>query len=108
MVKYKRKPSPSFLLEEPEAAYSSRVRAIGNSKGVILNADILSKAGLNANEEILIQAAKGAIIIVQAHSVKEQGLHSWDQKFREAKKKGTRPGTDPFERLENKFDKEEW
>ena len=104
-----KQPRHPYLLEEPEASYASRLRPIGNSRGVILYADLLSKAGLDTSQDLLIQAAKGAIIIVQAKSgTSPDDLDAWDNLFQQAKKKGQAPEKDLFEGMENKFDREEW
>ena len=110
MAKTKRiiKPKNPFVLEEPEAVYATRLRAIGNSRGVILNNEILSKAGLNTNDEIIVQAAKGAIIILGRKGKTVADLSDWDRGFREAKKTGSVPEKDLFRGMENKFDREEW
>src|SRR5688500_1788937 len=50
-------------LKEPLATYTSRIRAIGNSKGVILNNNLIESAGLNPDLDIVIQAGDGVIII---------------------------------------------
>lgn len=90
-------------------AFTTRIRAIGNSKGVILNNQLIEKAGLDPNMDILIEAADGAIIIVQ---VKEQevntDLSTWDQQFQAAISNGQKPEKDLFEALENDFDSKDW
>ena len=96
-------------MEEPLAFYTSRIRAIGNSKGVILNSQLIETAGLNSKADIVIQAREGIISIIQ---VKETGVNSdlstWDKQFRAAIKKGAKPERDMFGGLENEFDKKEW
>jgi antitoxin component of MazEF toxin-antitoxin module len=91
------------------AAFTTRIRAIGNSRGVILNNQLIEKAGLDPNMDIVIEAANGAIIIVQ---VKEQevntDLSTWDQQFQAAIKKGQKPEKDLFEAMENDFDSKDW
>jgi antitoxin component of MazEF toxin-antitoxin module len=58
---------------------TTRIRAIGNSKGVILNNQFISSAGLNPDEEVNIIAQKGMIIITQAKSsVINTDLSTWD------------------------------
>lgn len=90
-------------------AFTTRIRAIGNSRGVILNNQLIEKAGLDPNMDIVIEAANGAIIIVQ---VKEQeintDLSTWDQQFQAAIKKGQKPEKDLFEAMENDFDSKDW
>jgi antitoxin component of MazEF toxin-antitoxin module len=91
------------------AALTTRIRPIGNSRGVILNNQLIEKAGLDPNLDIVIRATDGAIIIVQ---VKEQvvntDLSTWDQQFKAAIKKGEKPEKDLFEGMENDFDSKEW
>jgi antitoxin component of MazEF toxin-antitoxin module len=90
-------------------ALTTRIRPIGNSRGVILNNQLIEKAGLDPNMDIVIQAADGAIIIVQP---KEHGvntdLSTWDQQFKAAIKKGEKPEKDMFDAMENDFDSKEW
>ena len=49
----------------PKAFITSRLRAIGNSRGVILNSQLIEAAGLNAEADIVIQANEGVITIIQ-------------------------------------------
>jgi hypothetical protein len=59
--------------------------------------------------DIIIEAANGAIIIVQ---VKEQevntDLSTWDKQFQVAIKNGQKPEEDLFEAMENDFDSKDW
>lgn len=95
--------------EEPLASYTSRIRAIGNSKGVILNNQLIEAAGLKPDIDVLINAGNGVIYIVQ---VKEKNvnrdLSSWDKQYKSAIKKGAKPEKDLFEGLKNDFDTKEW
>ena len=50
---------------EPEVSYNTRIRDIGNSKGIILNSLILETAGLQAETDIVIHASKGLIQIME-------------------------------------------
>jgi len=109
-------------LNEPDAVYQrkvsqdpspasnavkSRIRAIGNSNGVILNNQLLKQAGIDTGADIIAFAEEGKIIIMQA---KESGINTdvstWDGIFKAAKKKGNKPEGDLFEGLHNDFDKE--
>jgi antitoxin component of MazEF toxin-antitoxin module len=96
-------------LNEPVASYTSRIRAIGNSKGVILNNQVIEAAGLKPGIDIIIQAGNGIIIIAQ---LKETGvntdLSSWDKHFKAAMKRGAKPEQDLFEGIKNDFDEKEW
>jgi hypothetical protein len=97
------------VVREPEVSYSSRVRAIGNSKGVILNSQALEVSGLNPDADILVQAGKGFITIVPAADNRiNTDLSSWDKQFKSAIKAGMKPEADLFERLGNDFDSKEW
>jgi antitoxin component of MazEF toxin-antitoxin module len=97
------------IVHEPEVSYSSRVRAIGNSKGVILNSQVLEVSGLNPDGDILVQAGKGFITIVSAKSAPvNTDLSTWDKHFKSAIKTGMKPETDLFEGLENDFDSKGW
>jgi antitoxin MazE len=94
---------------EPVAFYTSRIRAIGNSKGVILNNRLIETAGLNVEADIMIQANDGVITIIQ---MKAPGvntdLSTWDKQFKAAIRKGARPEGDLFEGMANDFDSKEW
>ena len=94
---------------QESAALTTRIRPIGNSRGVILNNQLIEKAGLDPNLDIVIQAANGAIVIVQ---VKDHGINTdlttWDQQFKAAIKKGEKPEQDLFEGMENDFDSKDW
>jgi len=95
--------------EEPLASYTSRIRAIGNSKGVILNNQLIESAGLNQDIDILIMAADGIIAIIQ---IKDAGVNTdistWDKQFKNAIKRGAKPEGDLFEGMKNDFDEKEW
>jgi len=109
-------------LNEPAAAYQrkigqdphstsnavkSRIRAIGNSNGVILNNQLLKQAGIDTGADIIAFAEEGKIIIMQANeSCINTDVSTWDGIFKAAKKKGNKPEGDLFEGLHNDFDKE--
>ena len=87
----------------------SRIRPIGNSKGVILSNQLIEAAGLNANDDIVIQAADGVIYIIQYKSPEvNSDLSTWDKQFKIANKAGNKPEGDLFEGMANEFDKNEW
>jgi hypothetical protein len=93
----------------PVYSVSSKLRDIGNSKGVILNNRIIAQAGITPEADLIIHASDGVVII----QVKNTGnintnLSSWDAQYKKAIKKGKRPEGDVWEGLENKFDQEEW
>jgi hypothetical protein len=109
MIYKKGKKSRSGRVEEPVAVYSSRLRAIGNSKGVILNRRAIEIAGLDPGSEIIVQARHGTITIIQEkqNSVNTD-LSTWDKQFKSAIKKGAKPETDFFDAMANEFDNKEW
>ena len=99
----------SLLLHEPEVSYTSRIRAIGNSKGVILNSQLLDIAGLSAETDILIQAGRGMITIAPVkETAVNTDLSTWDKQFKTAIKKGAKPDPDLFKGMKNDFDTSEW
>jgi hypothetical protein len=93
----------------PVASYTSRIRAIGNSRGVILNNQVIETAGLRPDADIIIQGSAGLITIIQ---LKETGvntnLSTWDKQFKAAIKRGAKPEGDLFEGIGNEFDEKEW
>jgi antitoxin MazE len=97
-------------INEPTLEYTSRIRAIGNSKGVILNNQVLELAGLKADMDILIQALNGLITIKPAETpvVVNTDRSTWEKQLKAAIKAGDLPEGDLFEGLENEFDKNEW
>jgi hypothetical protein len=107
--KYKTTPAARAVVEEPAVSYTSSLRAIGNSKGVILNSHVIEMAGLNPDIDIVIRAAQGVITIVQSRETGiNTDLSTWDKQFKAAVKNGAEPEGDLFEGLENDFDKKEW
>lgn len=86
----------------------SRIRSVGNSKGVILNNQLLKAAGISTEEDISIEAGEGLIIISQASPEVNTDLGTWDARFKKAIKAGHLPEGDLFEGIENSFDKTEW
>lgn len=94
---------------KPKIAMRSRMRRIGNSKGVILSTRVIEAAGLNASDEIIIQAIDGAVYILplQTGDVNTD-LSTWDRQFKKAMKAGDRPEGDMFGELLNEFDTNEW
>ena len=93
----------------PTASVTSRLRAIGNSRGVILNSQLIETAGLNDEADIVIQANDGVITIIQLKGSKvNTDLSTWDKQFKAAIKKGAKPDGDLFEGMANDFDSKEW
>jgi antitoxin MazE len=102
-------PGVENQVNEHAVEYTAKVRAIGNSKGVILNNQVLDTAGLKAGMDILIQAFNGLITIKQAEKpVVNTDLSTWEKQFKAAIKAGDIPEGDLWEGMENEFDKTEW
>lgn len=113
--KPKRKPSltnlgNSFTSLNKENSVSTRIRKIGNSKGILLNNRIINKAGIEDGAEVIVTAGKNRIIITPAQSKRKinTDISTWKAQFKAAIKAGDKPETDLFEGMENEFDKEEW
>jgi antitoxin component of MazEF toxin-antitoxin module len=93
----------------PKMQLRSRIRSIGNSKGVILNNQLIEAAGLNSEVDIMIHAADGIICIIQFKTSNvNTDLSTWDRQFRTAIKKGAKPEKDLFGNISNDFDLKEW
>jgi hypothetical protein len=96
-------------MEEPVAVYSSRLRDIGNSKGLILNSKAIKIAGLDAGADILVQAGKGIITIIQENQGNlNTNLSTWDKQFKSMIRSGAGPEPDIFNGMKNDFDENEW
>lgn len=91
-----------------KAMFTSRIRPVGNSKGVLLNNSIIKAAGIDMDADITIEATAGVITIVQAKPEVNTDLQTWDAQFKKAIKAGAKPEKDLFEGLVNEFDKKEW
>ncbi|HWB90215.1 MAG TPA: hypothetical protein VG605_00120 [Puia sp.] len=94
---------------EPAVEYTAKIRPIGNSRGVILNNQLMDFAGLSADEDIVIRATNGQITIKPAeqHTVNTD-LSTWEKQLKAAIKAGDKPEGDLWEGMANKFDKTEW
>jgi len=92
----------------PKVLMTSRLRAIGNSIGVILNNHLIEAAGLNAEGDIMIVAGDGVITIQMKLSEVNTDLSTWDRQFKTAIKNGAQPEGDIFENMANEFDLNEW
>lgn len=104
--------SSRSVLEEHDALYtiSSRLRPIGNSKGVIIPNRVIEEAGISPEAELVIQASDGVILISEAKSLPgvNTDLSTWEEQFRKAIKEGKEPENDLWGNIQNRFDKEEW
>jgi antitoxin component of MazEF toxin-antitoxin module len=100
------------FLKEPDQSYSvsSRIRAIGNSKGVILSNRVIREAGISPDADLIIQVIDGVILIAEAKSAGRVNtdLPSWDEHYKNAIKNGNKPEPDEWEGMQNRFDEEEW
>ena len=94
---------------ESKAVINSRIRAIGNSKGIILNGKLLEAAGITDRAEVAIHAKEGEIRIVPIQdSAINNDIAKWDALFKAAISKGAKPEKDLFGGLDNSFDEKEW
>lgn len=89
---------------------TSRIRKIGNSKGIILSNRLIDELGVSVGSEVILIAQKGQVIIKPSENTRKlnTNLSTWEAQFKEAIKDGDRPEKDMFEGMENNFDKEEW
>ncbi len=102
-------PQTDNRVSETAVAYTAKIRAIGNSKGVILNNQLMDTAGLVTDQDIIIQAVNGLITIKQAEMPAiNTDLSTWDKQFKSAIKGGAKPEGDLFNGIENEFDTKEW
>lgn len=99
-------------INEPEISYSvsSKIRAVGNSKGIILSNRVIKEAGISVEADIIIQASKGVITIaeVKAPNQVNTDLSTWDAQFKKAIKPKNKPESDLWKGIQNSFDREEW
>jgi antitoxin component of MazEF toxin-antitoxin module len=96
-------------LSEAVASYKTRIRPIGNSRGLILNNQIMEAAGIKEEANIIINAAKGVIYITEEKLTNvNTDLSTWDSQFKSAIKKGALPEQDMFMNVQNHFDQKEW
>jgi antitoxin component of MazEF toxin-antitoxin module len=100
--------SGASLHSQPKASVTSRIRPIGNSKGVILSNRLMEAAGITSEADIIIQAAEGMITIKQAKPAVNTDLSTWDAQFKAAARKGIKPEKDLFGSMHNSFDETEW
>ena len=109
MIKKKKNKS---TVQETATSYAvaSKIRAIGNSKGVILANRIIEEAGFSPGSNLLISVEDGVILISEDKTPEKVNtdLSTWDEQFKEIKKRGIKPDNDAWEGLNNRFDQEEW
>jgi antitoxin MazE len=96
-------------LQNGEMSVTSKIRSVGNSKGVILSNQLLHKAGLSADADIIVTALEGQIVIKEMKSTEvNTDLTTWENQFKQAIKKGAEPENDLFNGVPNDFDENEW
>ena len=81
----------------------TRLKKIGNSKGITLSKSLLEQYQLEDEVEIIPQP-DGLLIMPAKASSREQ----WDEQFKAAKKTGQQPGAALLGSFSNSFDKKEW
>jgi hypothetical protein len=88
----------------------SRIRAIGNSRGVILNSQLIDQAGISPDGPIEIRAGKGMIVITASKNASRinTDLGTWDTQFKKAIRERNKPEGDLWEGMGNVFDQQEW
>ena len=81
----------------------TKLRKIGNSKGITLSKSLLDQYQFEEEVEIVIQE-NGLLIM----PVKAKPREEWEKQFRTAIKHGQKPDRAFLESFSNQFDKEEW
>ena len=76
---------------------------IGNSHGVIIPKRMLNHLGVN--RKIEIQVRDGGLFIIPVNDNPRKG---WAEAFAKADKAAHQAEGDPFNGIENEFDREEW
>lgn len=111
-MKKKRSITKKSVLKEPSALYttSSKIRSIGNSKGVILSLQVIEEAGIPFDANVIIKVTDGEIIIKQDKSFQaiNTDLSTWELQFKKAIKHGNKSEADLWGGIQNHFDEEEW
>jgi antitoxin component of MazEF toxin-antitoxin module len=104
--------TPMSILNESNPTYSisSKIRPIGNSKGVILPNRVIEEAGISADADLIIRVYEGVIVIAESRETINinTDLSTWDEQFKKAIKKGIKPETDVWDGMQNQFDEEGW
>ncbi|MBA2746853.1 MAG: hypothetical protein H0U44_11555 [Flavisolibacter sp.] len=101
----------SVLIEaNPSYSISSKLRPIGNSKGVILPNRVIEEAGISSEADLIIKVSNGMILIAEdkTHSRVNTDLSSWEKQFKKVIKMGIKPESDIWDGMQNRFDEEEW
>lgn len=81
----------------------TRLKKIGNSKGITFSKSLLEQYEFEDEVEIVPQE-NGLLIM----PVKLKPREQWDEQFKKAKKEGHFPDSAMLEGFKNSFDKKEW
>ena len=81
----------------------TRLKKIGNSKGIILSKTLLEQ--YQFEDEVEIVALENGLLIMP---VKVKPREKWDEQFKKAKKEGHAPDKALLEGFKNSFDNKEW
>ena len=101
---------------EHRPLYTTTVRKIGNSNGVLLSKAVLKKLKiengqaidfiLNEDNTLVLKPVKK--IIKPKRNKLNLSLATWDKQFKQAIQNKELPENEVFEGLTNKFDENEW
>ena len=105
-----KKAETSFTSKTKTNFISTKIRKIGNSRGILLNNKMIKELGIADDAEVIVITENGQIIIKPAENKPKINidLSSWELQFKAAIKNGDSPETDLFEGMDNTFDTEEW
>ena len=81
----------------------TRLKKIGNSRGITLSKTLLDQ--YQFDEEVEIIAQENGLLIMP---VKVKPREQWDEQFKIAKEEGHLPDKALLEGFKNSFDKKEW
>ena len=81
----------------------TRLKKIGNSKGITLSKALLEQ--YKFENEVEIVAQENGLLIMPA---KARSREQWEDQFKMAKKAGHKPDKNLLEGVSNSFDKKEW
>ena len=105
-----------IITMEDRPLYTTTVRKIGNSNGVLLSKAVLKKLKiengqaidfiLKEDDTLVLKPVKK--IIKPKRNKLNLSLATWDKQFQQAIQNKEVPETDVFEGLTNKFDEHEW
>lgn len=81
----------------------TKLRKIGNSKGITLSKSLLEQ--YQFDEEVEIVTQENGLLIMP---VKAKPREEWEKQFKAAAKQGQKPGKPLLNGFSNQFDKREW